>query len=453
MENARYAVVDIETTGSVNQQGKIIEIAIIITDGSTVLSEFSSLLNPERAIPYFITKLTGITNDMVQGAPKFAEVAKKIVELTQNCIFVAHNVSFDYGFIRKEFRDLGYTYVRPILCTVQLSRKTFTTLSSYKLSRICQELDIDHHNQHRALGDAHATHLLLQKIISQNNGNICFQPVYTIKSSQIPPLLDEEQLQNLPEEVGIYYFYDQQGDVIYVGKSTNIKKRIFSHFTDKNKSIDFKQKISSITYELTGSELIALLWESDEIKRLKPIYNRSQRRSRFNFGIFAFEDSRGYQNLYIDQIKNNIPLISFSSKQEAKNYLTEKVTQHQLCQKLSGLYHSSGPCFQHQVHRCLGACVQKEPPLSYNARLNKAIQSLVFESPNFYLVDSGRHSEERAVILIQGGKYIGFGYVDIEFQENPALWADCIQKYPETKDVLQIIHQFIRKGAVSVIPF
>lgn len=454
MEDTKYAIIDVETTGSVSQAGKIIEIAIIITDGKAIFSEFSSLVNPERSIPYFITQLTGITYEMVRNAPKFSEIARQIVEITQNCVFVAHNVSFDYGFVRHEFRDLGYIYTRPILCTVQLSRKIFVGLTSYKLGKICQQLDINHQSQHRALGDARATTELFQKIFNQGIPSL-IQPQRTLKAAQIPPLLNEDTLNNLPEEAGIYYFYDPEGDVIYVGKSTNIKKRVFSHFSDTKKPLDFKQKIADISYELTGSELVALLWEADEIKRLKPLYNRSQRKSYFNYGIFSFEDSRGYNNLYIEKLNHpKKPLISFSNKQEAKNYLAEKVKEHQLCQKLTGLYHTSGPCFQYQVHQCLGACIQKEPPKSYNLRLANAIQSLIFETPNFYLVDIGRNIEERAIVLVQNGKYIGFGFIDIQLQgQNIDIWRDSIREYPETKDILQIIHQFIRKKAVKMIPF
>lgn len=160
-----FAVVDIETTGGNNKSGKITEIAIYVFNGNEITDSFVSLINPECEIPYFITNITGITNEMVANAPKFYEVARKIVEMTANHIFVAHNVSFDYHFIRKEFKDLGFDFNRKTLCTVKLSRQFIPNHRSYSLGNICSELGIEINGRHRAAGDALATVKLLQLIL------------------------------------------------------------------------------------------------------------------------------------------------------------------------------------------------------------------------------------------------------------------------------------------------
>ncbi|HEY4652443.1 MAG TPA: exonuclease domain-containing protein, partial [Pontibacter sp.] len=306
-----YAIIDIETTGGQPAQDKITEIAIFIHDGQKIVDKYSTLINPQRPIPYFISQLTGITDDMVQDAPKFYEVAKEIVEFTEGKIFVAHNVRFDYSFIKKEFADLGYTFQRKTLCTVRLSRALIPGLPSYSLGKLCQSIDIELKQRHRAIGDAEATAILFDKLIKINrpvvDGNMNMAAENTsqvlkqeIKTSLLPPAISKEQVDALPMVPGVYYFHNEKGEVIYVGKSINIKKRIIQHFNidyKSRKSLDFKNSIADITYELMGNELVALLYESAEIKRMKPHYNRQQRRSVFNTGIFVYEDEKGYKRL------------------------------------------------------------------------------------------------------------------------------------------------------------
>lgn len=161
-----YSIIDIETTGGSPRTEKITEIALFIHDGTRMIREFCSLINPERTIPPFITKITGISNEMVAGAPKFYEIAREIVELTEDHVFVAHNVGFDYGFICEEFRQLGYSYNRTRLCTLQLSRKLIPGLRSYSLGNICYELNIPVKNRHRARGDALATLGLFEMLLT-----------------------------------------------------------------------------------------------------------------------------------------------------------------------------------------------------------------------------------------------------------------------------------------------
>ena len=165
-----YAIVDIETTGGKATRHRITEIAIVLHDGKKILDQWETLINPECYIPHGITELTGITQEMVQDAPKFYEVAKTIVEKTEKAIFVAHNVRFDYGFLREEFKRLGYTFSRRQLCTVRLSRKAFPGLRSYSLGKLIKHFGIKVNDRHRAMADTLATVELFEKILRQEEG-------------------------------------------------------------------------------------------------------------------------------------------------------------------------------------------------------------------------------------------------------------------------------------------
>jgi len=176
-----YAIIDIETTGQASAIGKITEIAIFVHNGFEITDSFSSLINPECFIPGFITNLTGIDNEMVKKAPKFYEVARKIVEITQDKVFVAHNVSFDYKFIQEEFKRLGYDYQRKTMCTVRMGRKFLPGHRSYSLGRICSELGISINGRHRAAGDALATVKLFEMILARKAQKEAKQPTTQLR--------------------------------------------------------------------------------------------------------------------------------------------------------------------------------------------------------------------------------------------------------------------------------
>lgn len=290
----KYSVIDIETTGGRNQGNKITEIAIINIDGDKVVEKFSSLINPEIRIPFNITRLTGISNDMVADAPKFYEIAKKIVEMTEDRIFVAHNVFFDYNFIKHEFSELGFIFRRDKLCTVRLARKYLPGHKSYSLGKICNDLGITNEARHRAMGDAKATVELFNLINHKIQDDDLVQKVS--KKQTLPPMLNEEDFKKLPELVGIYYFYDRHGELVYIGKSKNIKKRVSQHFRPdmkRTKDINLKNSIANIEFKLMGSELAALLYECHEIKTYFPKYNHSMKRRKFPYAIDLFESKNG----------------------------------------------------------------------------------------------------------------------------------------------------------------
>ncbi|HEX2936693.1 MAG TPA: exonuclease domain-containing protein [Bacteroidales bacterium] len=445
-----YAIVDIETTGGSHKNEKITEIAIFVHDGTKVVNEFSTLINPEKNIPYFITGLTGITNEMVADAPKFYEVAKRIVKLTEDCVFVGHNVNFDYHFVREEFQRLGYEYKRDVLCTVKMSRKLIPGKRSYSLGNLCNDLGIGITDRHRAAGDALATVKLFELLQTVNNGPLNGSKKHMLLSQKdMHPALDYGIIQKLPHETGVYTFHNEKGDIIYIGKSNDIHDRVISHFnnTTTKKALEMRGQIADVGYEKTGSELVALLLESFQIKKHKPLYNRLQRRSLNHYGLYTYNDSAGYIRFFIDKNASSdaAPLVSFNSPVEARQFLSLLVQKYKLCQKLCGLYESQGACFHYQISECNGACIGSEDPSSYNQRANQIISNFEYEEDSFFILDRGRNSGEYAVVQINNGKYLGFGYLNDELSINSSCeLCNCIKNYPDNREIQQIIKSFIK---------
>ena len=451
----KYAILDIETTGGSPKHEKITEIAVFIHDGSGIIEEFSTLINPERLIPAFITRLTGISNEMVADAPKFYEIAAQIVQLTEECTIVAHNANFDYSFIQNEFKQLGYDYRRETLCTVKLSRKIIPGFRSYSLGKLCDQLNIHINGRHRASGDAWATvqlfELLLKKEKEAPTGLISVSSPAPGRNKNLNGYLTPESMREIPAATGVYYFHDSDGNLLYVGKSRNIHQRVLSHLGNKEtkRAIELKDRIAGISFELTGSELIALLLESDEIKKNKPRYNRAQRRTLSGWGLYSFYDSNGYINFEIKQtgIKNSLPVAAFNNKTEARQILTSLVEKHWLCQKLSGLYDTEGACFHYGIRQCNGACIGKELSKTYNERAQKLIKSFDLALENVLVVDTGRTFEERSAVLIEKGVYKGFGYFDISgtYLSVEDL-KSCIRPVKDNREVRQIINSWLRRN-------
>ena len=456
-EQGMYAIIDIETTGGSSRIEKITEIAIYLHDGNQITGEFSSLVNPERNIPYFITNLTGITNEMVEDAPRFFEIAKTIVELTEGRTFVAHNVKFDYSFIRQEYKSLGFNFKRNILDTVALSRKLFPGYRSYSLGNICRDLDIGINGRHRAVGDALATVKLFELLLARDrelSGNKSVL-IKNTRVSKLHPGLDIDKIENIPEEPGIYYFYNENRDLIYIGKSRNLQQRISTHLSNNttNRAMEMRDLIADIDWEVTGSELIALLKESFEIKENKPVYNRAQRRTGFQWGIFSFVDESGYINYHYGNLDNDdSPVSVFTSKDKARAKLNSLVETYNLCQKLSGLYETDGACFHHQVGICKGACCSREPAAEYNERASKAIEEFVFARRNFFVIDKGRDEEERSAVKVVNGKYAGYGYFNInEMGFGLTALHECINPSADNRDIQVILKQYLRHNRVEKI--
>lgn len=451
----KYAIIDIETTGGRADREKITEIAIILHDGEKIIDEWETLINPERAIPYNITQITGITDGMVADAPKFFEVAKKIVEMTEGAIFVAHNVRFDYGFIREEFRRLGFTYMRKQLCTVRLSRKAFPGLKSYALGNLIKHFGIKVNARHRAMADTAATVELLEMIFQkeQTEDDVIDMINLGVKESKLPVNITMEKLHELPEETGVYYFLDKDQNVMYVGKSINIKKRIVEHFTSKtDKAYKLQRYVHDITYEITGSELVALLFESHEIKRLLPPINKAQRSRFFPYVLFEYENQNGYRCLSFGRVKAkdrkklNI-LREFPNLNSAKGMMTRLIQQFELCQNLCSIDKTGGPCFYYHLNKCKGACIGEELPEDYNERVEMVMDAIKIDfENNFFIIDKGRENDERSIVLVEDGIYRGFGYVSLEeLNGHPDELKDAIKPLKHHPEMVKIIHSFLSK--------
>ncbi len=453
-----YAVVDIETTGGNATYGKITEIAIFIHDGKEVVDQFVSLINPESYIPPFITNLTGITNEMVKDAPKFYEVAKKIVEITEGHIFVAHNAEFDYGFIRQEFKNLGYDFRRDVLCSVRLSKKIIPGHSSYGLGTLCKHYGIIIEGRHRAGGDAYATTKLLDILLDKDQEDYFGQ---LLRREVVPEMINErlkgEVVKTLPEETGIYYLLNQRGDVIYVGKSKNIRKRVTQHcLNPKNKKQrDLLTEIADVHYEITGSELVALLRESEEIKRLQPRFNRKQIRNSYKFGVFVDLQMDGIMHLKIASVTSATDSLAlFSTKAEAEKFLFDFIKKYRLCPQKTGFERNymGKACFHYSIQLCHGVCHHQETVDDYNERLSQAIKRMNFEQASFLILDKGRSENEKSIVRIEEGKYVGYGFADMDnVQGDLELLKDCTAVKNANREVNGIIKSYLEKNQVDQI--
>lgn len=446
-----YAIVDIETTGGSTKASKITEIAIYKHDGERVIDSFVQLVNPEMPIPEFISKLTGISDAMVENAPRFFEIAKYIIEFTEDCVFVAHNVGFDYGVLRHEFKLLGYDYRRPHLCTVRASRFVIPGHDSYSLGKLARALGIQVNGRHRAGGDALATAELFTILINKDKKGLQTFIQEDVNPKILHPNLDLDALEEIPNKAGVYKFYNEVNQLIYIGKSKHMRKRIDQHLRNNKtvKGATMMQEIARIEFELTGSELIALLYESELIKTHKPIYNRALRRNNFSYGLFIYENEAGYKQLFADKLSKSsgLPLTTFTTKREASEYLYQLADRHQLCQKLCGLEQTASSCFGYQIKKCHGACVQQEDPGTYNLRVEEIEQSLTFDQQHFYLVEQGRDKREKSIIWIENGSYRGFGFVPFYLLKNhPKSWSKFVDLRPEDRDARTILRYYLRKN-------
>ncbi|CAH0132193.1 MULTISPECIES: exonuclease domain-containing protein [unclassified Pedobacter] len=410
-----YAVVDIETTGGHASANGITEVAINIHDGNEIVESYTTLINPKQPIPVYITALTGIDDNMLSDAPTFDDVALQIYQLLNDKIFVAHNVNFDYSFLKHHLAAAGYDLQCKKLCTVRLSRKLIPGKSSYSLGKLCTALQIPIQNRHRAAGDADATSILFNLLLEYDQEGIIAEMLKkTSKEQVLPPHLDKASILRLPHQPGVYYFKDSKGKIIYVGKAKDLKKRVTSHFTGNTPNRqrqDFLRTIHDVDHVICGTELMALILEANEIKRLWPENNRAMKRYEHKYDLYIFEDQNGYLRLAIDKHKkNNNSFQSFNSLLEGYNFLNQLVDKYQLCAKLCYLQKTATKCYAHENGQCFGACSGIETVSVYNKKLNTALADIQKQQPSFALVDEGRKDNEFSCLVVENGKFYGMGY-------------------------------------------
>ncbi len=455
-----YAIVDLETTGGDARTSRVIEVAVYVFDGNKVIDEYSTLVNPGVSVPGFITHLTGITTEMLKDAPPFEEVADHVASITHERVFVAHNVGFDYSFLRNEFKKLDRRFIRKRLCTVRLTRNIFPKLHSYSLGNLCKKFDIPLENRHRAFGDAKATTALLKHLIINDINNAIDAALKRYSREAIlPPNLPREDFDDLPEDPGVYYFHDKNGKVIYVGKAKSLRDRVSGHFLDNEvsgKSRLFKSEIHHISYELCGNELVALLLESHEIKRLWPKYNSSQKRPAMNWAMHSYEDQNGFMRLTISKGKPaETPIVIFKSFTDGWTFLRTLTRKHCLCARLNGLQIGKGDCYEYTSGYCKGACNGQEIPKRYNKRLLKAINEIKNSEDSFAVIGEGRNTEEASVVLVEKGKYIGYGFVQDDIQVTGIdQFRNTVIPFKDNPDVQRIIKWYIAsKAKAKVVHF
>ena len=410
-----FAVVDIETTGSYASANGITEIAIAIHDGTKVIDFFESLVNPFVPIPFFIQRLTGINDQMVANAPSFKEIAGQVAELLQDKVFVAHNVNFDYSFVKHHLNAAGLELDARKLCTVRLARKVLPGMAGYSLGKLTHQLGIKHREAHRAGGDALATAELLTIIIEKDKNEVIKGMLKgRNKESYLPPHLPVNELDQLPSSPGVYYFQNTAGKTIYIGKAKNLHRRVKSHFSNNKptrQKQDFIRETARITYKQCATELMAEILESAEIRRLWPIHNRSQRGYLAQFALLTYEDQQGYLRFTIERNRSGYqPLYTFNTVSEGERRIKELVEEFGLCPRLCNI-----PVYTDDPAGC--ECGTHLPADEYNMLLREALATLKKSLPTFALVDKGLDDNEHSCILVMDGVLVGMGYLDYDKSE------------------------------------
>jgi DNA polymerase-3 subunit epsilon len=451
MKKPQYAIVDIETTGGNASGSSITEIAIIIHDGTTIIDRFETLVNPQKEIPLAIFALTGITNEMVRHAPTFDEISEKVLELLTDRIFVAHNVNFDYSFVRHQLENAGFKWTAKKLCTVRAARKIRPGISSYSLGNLCRSLEIPLENRHRAGGDADATAILFTRLLEWDTEAVITKMIKnTAQDQRLPPNLPPEDFDNLPEKPGVYYFYNQAKKVVYVGKAINLKKRVASHFTGHNISPqrqNFLKDIHAISFEICANEFMALLLECAEIKHLWPTYNRALKRYDAKYGLYEYEARSGYRYLAVGKLNKSQTCIEvFNTEYDGINLLRS------LAEQFAIDYRFCKYCTATKPESLQKTDLSNLPDIEHhNQQVESAIEYLQNNKPSFAIVDKGRSADERSCVWIENGHFYGMGHFasDISIHE-PSEVKDYVTPYKSNNYIMQLIYSYARKHPTKV---
>lgn len=372
-------LVDIETNGLNHVRGRVIEVAAIRIENGQVVREFRQLLDPGTPLPQFITKLTGITEADLQDAPLFTAIADELHEMLEGAIFVAHNVRFDYSFLKQEFKRVGKTFSPRQLCTVRLSRALYPEQRSHKLQSLIDRYGFKVSERHRAYDDALVLWQFLQQVQQTFDPEILEKALnMQLKKPSLPKGLDTDTLASLPTGPGVYILKDADGAPIYIGKSVNIRQRVASHFMRDHQNVsEFKiaQHVRHITTHSTSGELEALLLESRLIKEQLPLYNKQLRRTAKLWLATSSPTASGHLSVQLEMAQAITPAMTadilgmYPNRRKAREMLQAMAREAELCPKLLGLEKGPGACFLHQLKRCRGACAGAELPATYNQRL------------------------------------------------------------------------------------
>jgi DNA polymerase-3 subunit epsilon len=441
--------VDIETTGTNAVSGRIIEIGIIKVQEDQVVAEYQKLINPEMRIDPFIEQMTGIRFDDLENAPTFYSIKDEIYEILEGAIFVAHNVRFDYSFIRNEFKRCEINFSTKHFDTVKLARILYPGHARYNLDAISERHGITNEGRHRAFGDAK----VLWDFYMQSKKNLeegIFQEALklVLRKPTLPPSISKEDVEKLPETPGVYIFLGDENTPLYIGKSINIKDRVLSHFAnDYMSETDMKiaQTVKAIEVIETAGDLSALLMESALIKKMKPVYNRVLRSSGQKPVAVKTLNENGYYTVAVknmeevekDEIENVLGV--YKSKRQLKESLYEVTKENGLCTKLMGLDKGKGRCFNYQLGMCSGACMGEEPAMKYNLRFDDAFYQKKVKPWKFgrpvVIKEIGQKSE---IHVVDSWCYMG------SVTDETADITDIKLEYKFDYDVYKILKRYIK---------
>ncbi|MBS1192008.1 MAG: polymerase epsilon subunit [Rhodocyclaceae bacterium] len=421
------AFVDLETTGATATSDRITEIGIVEVDPDGSVREWQQLVNPGTRIPPFIEHLTGISNDMVADAPSFEVVAAEVLERLTGRLFIAHNARFDYGFLKNEFKRLGITFRAPVLCTVKLSRQLFPEHKRHSLDALIERHGLAAEARHRALADAQLIHQFWQ-LVHAIPGPEAVQAALRALNAHpsLPAHLDASIVDDLPDTPGVYLFYGENRLPLYVGKAKDIRSRVLSHFSADHasaKEMSLAQQVKRIEWVETAGEIGALLQEAALVKRLQPTHNRQLRKNDEVCTWTLVDEGEGWLRPALAFARDlDFSLQSscyglFKSSKEATDVLRSLAAEHNLCDILLGLEKAAPgkPCFGHQVKRCKGACVGKEPMAKHTMRLMAALVRLKLQPWPFPGPALIREGEEAHVV--DGWRHLGTAGSEAEIYE------------------------------------
>ncbi|MDZ4751040.1 MAG: exonuclease domain-containing protein [Flavobacteriales bacterium] len=433
-----YAVTDIETTGGHASGNGITEIAVILSDGKKIIDTFQSLIKPSVSIPPYISALTGITNEMVRRAPEFDDIADELFDFLNQGVFVAHNVNFDYSFIKESFSSSGIDWKPQRMCTVRLSKKAFPGMKSYGLENLCRQMEIRNLAAHRAHGDASATVELLHRCLEELSEKDVLKFV-TRSSPEIylPNNVSLEAFQKLPQVTGVYFLLDRQLKPLYIGKARNIRKRVQQHFSqglESSKQQDFLKEIYNLDHILTGNELIALLLEDQEIRKHWPKHNRAQKRRPRKLSVMQYTDQNGFDRLAIYENESKSGAIKlFNNKSNAHNWLLEIADFAGLNHKLIGLpFELANEVLPDR--------------LTHNQLLRDALKEAAIRETVYVILSEGRTKEEYGFIFTNQGSTVGYGFVPIDVQiSKVSQWEEWLIPLSPSESTHGIINAYIEK--------
>lgn len=381
---ARLAIVDLETTGTDATRDRVTEIGIVLVENGAVIEEWCSLVNPGTPIPPEIQALTGITDAMVRKAPTFAALKDEVLNRIGDCVFVAHNARFDYGFIKNEMRRLGAKYTADVLCTVRLSRRLQPEHAQHGLDAIVERHGLVAEGRHRAMGDARLAWQFLHKMACEYPQDITGAVKALLRIPSLPPQLAPDALAGLPEGPGVYVFYGVSELPLYIGKSVNLRDRVRAHFSSDHMSANDSRlalEIRRIDFEETAGELGALIRESQLVKRSTPLLNRLLRRNSELTFLRLRDLTRPpeFVKLADFDLADTADLYGpFSSRSRAREVLSALAAEHALCWRALGVQRGDGACFARQLKRCRGACVGEESVMQHHLRLLPALSAYRF---------------------------------------------------------------------------